>query len=123
MTSVSKYTTLFRPHRFDLLNYMTEEEIKYRWRKTWSDQENDFVGHDPSNPNHIGDPSMIGRFYKLRTPDGERWAWYMQWGGNYRERVNTAGLSDTPREAAHEIERNFDKLKQLYIELGEPIQR
>ncbi len=100
-----------------------EIELKYRWRKSRPDAVDDFAGFDPSTPDHVGAPSAIGRFYKLRTPDGERWAWYMQWGGNYRERVNTAGLSDTPREAAHEIERNFDKLKQLYIELGEPLQR
>ncbi len=95
---------------------MSEIVLKYKWRKTWPDRENDFVGRDPDTPDHLGAPSTIGRFYLTRTPDGERWVWYMQWGGNDRERVNTSGLSLTAREAAKEIENNFDKLKQIYGE-------
>lgn len=86
---------------------MTEEiELKYQWRKTWPDKENDFVGSDRGE--------TIGRFYHHQAAEGMRWYWHMQWGDNGRERVTLSGLRDTPREAAREIEKNYDELKAIY---------
>jgi hypothetical protein len=83
---------------------MTEEiKLKYRWRKTWPDQEHDFIGQD--------DQETIGRFYKHRAAEGMRWYWHLQWNAERRERVQLSGLCLEPREAAREIERNYDRLR------------
>lgn len=85
---------------------MAEEiKLKYRWRKTWPDSENDFLGKD-------GDET-IGRFYLHRAAEGLRWYWHMQWDANGRERVQLSGLCEKPREAAQKIEQNYDRLREL----------
>ena len=85
---------------------MTDEiKLEYRWRKTWPEVEDDFVGRDGEE--------TIGRFYKHRAAEGMRWYWHMQWGGDRRDRVQLSGLCREPREAAREIERNYDLLKKI----------
>ena len=82
-----------------------EIKLKYHWRKSWPDKEEDFTGFD-------GD-EIIGRFYLHRAAVGLRWYWHMQWGGNGRERVQLSGLCDKPREAAQKIEQSYDRLREL----------
>jgi hypothetical protein len=85
---------------------MSEEiQLKYRWQRTWGEIEDDFVGMDGEE--------IIGRFYKYRAAEGMRWYWHMQWGGDRRERVQLSGLCEQPRQAALEIEANYDRLRGL----------
>ena len=92
---------------------MSEIVLKYKWRKTWPDRENDFVGIDPSTLDQLGNHTKIGRFYLQWVPGGERWLWSMYWGSRGRELIKTEGISETPREAAREIEMAYDKLKAI----------
>lgn len=86
---------------------MTDEiKLKYRWRKTWPDHENDFVGYDGAN--------KLGRFYELRTPEGMKWVWYYQYDHGDRDNPAPTGISDTPREAAREIEVTYDRLRESH---------
>lgn len=86
---------------------MNEEiKLKYRWRKTWPEVEDDFTGMDGEE--------TIGRFYKHRATEGMRWYWHMQWAGDRRERVQLSGLCKEPREAARDIEINYVKLRAIY---------
>lgn len=91
----------------------TEYQPRYKWRKTWPDRENDFVGYDPATPDHVGEPATIGRFHLQWIPGGEKWLWSMQWGSNGRELITTNGIADTPREAAKAIEESYDRLKAI----------
>lgn len=91
---------------------MTEEiQLKYRWRQTWPEREDDFVGYD-------GDVS-IGRFYKYMAPGGYTWRWFfdavLQGTG-----VARGGMCDTAREAAHEIERWYDAVIAQQGKLRDP---
>lgn len=88
-----------------------EITLKYSWRKTWPDQENDFTGFDRDRLDSFGKPTTIGRFYLKSTPQGQLWAWYSQWHPpGSADLILPTGLSETPREAAREIEHNYELL-------------
>lgn len=95
---------------------MSEYQPRYRWRPTWQEKPDDFSAYDPGGITIRGTPVTIGRFYLHQCAEGMRWYWHMQAGDNGRERVNLSGLSDTAREAAREIETNYDALTAIYRE-------
>jgi hypothetical protein len=90
------------------------ERDRYLWRKTWPDHENDFVGYDGAN--------KLGRFYELRTPEGMKWVWYFQFDHGTRGNPAPTGISDTPREAAKELERAYQSTlsKAAPVEITHP---
>lgn len=90
-----------------------EIELKYKWRRTWADRENDFLGEDPDNLDQFGNPSTIGRFYLTHIPGGVAWRWFVQWvppGGGVEL---PSGVAQSEREAAKAIEDSYDWLKSF----------
>lgn len=88
-------------------------QLKYRWRKTWADKPDDFVGKDPDNVDQFGSPSTIGRFYLAHIPGGMAWRWFVQWHPPGAGVVLPSGVAQSEREAAKAIEDNYDWLKSL----------
>lgn len=86
----------------------SEIELKLKWRKTWTDREDDFVA--------VGVPGVhgdIGRIHKhLGGPQGDRWGWEIH-ARLPTLVLNDKGTEDTAREAAKRIE-------DLWFEYGQP---
>ncbi|OJU12276.1 MAG: hypothetical protein BGN85_09485 [Alphaproteobacteria bacterium 64-11] len=90
---------------------MSEQAIpdpkpRYRWRHTWPDKGDDFMGFD-------GD-RKIGRIYRAAwSPDGGAWCWYWQADGPDIDRrySGSAGTVKTARLAAKVIEDLYDRAK------------
>jgi hypothetical protein len=78
---------------------MSEIMLKYKWRKTWPDRENDFVCVD--------DGVTVGRIYIHHMG---AWVWFM----NADEFVCSNGSADTPREAARCLEDAYDRRVSWY---------
>lgn len=78
-----------------------EITLKYRWRHTWPDRENDFVGYDGE--------ALIGRFYIFQMPGNETaWRWFLQ---AEIARGGQTGHADTARAAAKALEDAYDAAK------------
>lgn len=70
-------------------------ELRYKWRKTWPDRENDFAGRD-------GEVS-IGRIYvHTYGPQKDRWFWAVADDGS-------SGIANSAREAAGIVERIYEQ--------------
>lgn len=79
---------------------------RYRWRRTWPDRPNDFIGFD-------GDRT-IGRIcLDERLPGGAKWRWFYQaWGEGIDPRYNgSVGEASSARLAAKEIEDRYDRAR------------
>lgn len=91
-------------------------QLKYKWRKTWAEHPNDYVGFDPDSLDRNGAPETIGRFYLSHMPEGLGWRWFFQWrAGEYQDAL-PSGIASTEREAAHAIEAAYERLKPLLTE-------
>lgn len=85
-------------------------KLKYRWRQTWPDRDNDFVGTDPDRLDQFGNPVTIGRFYLGYVGTVEMWRWFVQYQPGPVGIVLPSGHCDSPREAAKQIEEAYDAL-------------
>lgn len=85
--------------------------LKYKWRKTWPEHPNDFVGFDPDSLDRNGVPETIGRFYLSHMPDGLAWRWFSQWRPLDHSGALSSGVAATEREAAKAIENAYDRMK------------
>jgi hypothetical protein len=73
-------------------------ELKLKWRRTWPDQDNDFVAMDDRCTGNVG------RIYR-HTSIEERWQWFLQaFIPGVPLPVDSSGLADTAREAAAALE-------------------
>ena len=81
-------------------------KLRYKWRKTWPDSENDFVGFD-------GD-CKIGRFHVTNSSGEEKWVWFLQAEEPDVDRgaVTLNGVADSAREAARQLEESYIKAKR-----------
>ena len=92
---------------------MTEEiQLKYKWRLTWPEQEEDYSGHDGR--------VQFGRFYKFYSPGlGDKWMWFfsavVQGKGQSR-----SGLCEAQREAAAVLEHWYDSVIAKQGKLWDP---
>lgn len=84
--------------------------LKYRWRKTWDDVPDDYVGIDPSRTDRFGKLLRFGRFRLGHIPSGTGWLWYLQWSPDDYEGVLQSGVASTAREAAKSIEDAYESL-------------
>lgn len=84
---------------------MTEYQPKYRWRLTWPDKPDDFVGHEGGR--------SFGRFYrKIGGLADEDWWWTMNCADlDPRFGSGTSGLAATAREASRMVEEVYDAAK------------
>lgn len=92
---------------------MTEITLKYRWRQTWADKPDDYVGKDPGNLDQFGNPSTIGRFYLAQIPGGMAWRWFTQWAPPGAGAHLPSGVSQSEREAAKAIEDAYDQIRDI----------
>lgn len=93
---------------------MTEEiKLKYKWRLTWPEKEDDFSGYD-------GDV-QFGRFYKFFVPGGVgfKWMWFFS-AVVQGKGVARSGLCETQRDAAAELERWYDSVIAQQGKLWDP---
>lgn len=86
--------------------------LKYKWRKTWADQPNDYVGFDPNSLDRTGKPETIGRFYLSHMPNGLAWRWFFHWRAGEYQGALPSGIALTERQAAMPIEAAYDGLKE-----------
>lgn len=80
------------------------ENLKLKWRKTWPDRPDDYVGFAE------GDGHPIGRIIKGaggNWANRNRWSWYYQafMPGLSGNKLPSGGIEDTARSAALEIEK------------------
>lgn len=81
---------------------MSDIPIRYRWRRTWPDQDQDFVGEDGS--------LTIGRFYWAVGTEGEMcWFWFLQ-GLMFNEPAPNGRCVGPARAVAAMIEDLHDEL-------------
>ncbi|MBX3580856.1 MAG: hypothetical protein KF810_03030 [Rhizobiaceae bacterium] len=97
-------------------------ELRLKWRRTWPDRENDFVGVDPISG------KTIGRFHVSSAGnDAGKWIWLYQasFPGLPWAEIHRSGFEATPREAAKAIEdtwfrategKRFDPASGTYLE-------
>ena len=90
-----------------------EITLKYKWRKSWDDKENDFVGFDPDHLDQFGKPVCIGRFYLGHVAGGKDWQWFGQWRPDWVNAAMPTGRAESARHAAQSIERAYDHLRAM----------
>ena len=82
--------------------------LRLRWRKTWEDVEDDFIGYVPGLVDTLGRPvRKIGRIHIIQgNPHAGEFVWYYQaclpglpWAA-----LTRGGWEPTAREAAKQIE-------------------
>lgn len=102
---------------------MSEEpekiELKLKWKKTWPDRENDFVGHTPNFDHPVGRIQLIEH-----GPQQNSWSWSLTAPGEYvrREGIGAlTGVEPSPREAAKAVETAwFEAIKGSPLDIIEP---
>ncbi|MBB4063703.1 hypothetical protein [Gellertiella hungarica] len=85
-------------------------ELKYKWRKTWPEHPDDYVGYDPNCIGADGKPEVIGRFYISHLPEGMGWRWFSQWRPLEFKSGMPSGVERTEREAAKAVEEAYEYL-------------
>lgn len=87
-----------------------EAVLKLKWRRTWPDNPDDYVGVDPKHGN-------IGRIYRYTTGGrdyiGWFWTMYASGAGISRPAV-CSGYAGTPREAASKVEGAWELSTRLF---------
>jgi hypothetical protein len=75
-------------------------QLRLKWRRTWPDIENDFVGLDERAQGGI-----VGRIIWNKIHEGEHWTWSMTaFGPGINRPHECHGRLPTPREAAAAVE-------------------
>jgi hypothetical protein len=81
---------------------------RLRWRKTWSDREDDFAAEAPDHSH------AVGRIYKgPKSATDSRWFWSMTAFGHRVTRIAgaTSGWEPSAREAARRMEGAWEAAK------------
>lgn len=94
-------------------------ELKLRWKKTWPDRENDFVGHAPNFEASVGRIQLAEH-----GPQQNSWSWSLTAAGEHvrREGIGAlTGVEPSPREAARAVETAwFRAINGTPLDVAEP---
>jgi len=80
-------------------------ELRLRWKKTWPDRENDFVGHAPNFEASVGRIQLVEH-----GPQQNSWSWSLTAAGEHVRREDIGALTGSepsPREAARAVENSW----------------